>query len=670
MRGWARFVAVIAIACVCAPAWAQNAPPPVEAFGRLPAIQHIAISPDGTRLAVIAGLPYRVDQPNRELTAFRVLNLETGRPEHELAPPDRNTLRGVGWADDARPFYIISMQTHAGDMAPAHLRRFMSRGRRAEYFRVGLFTLATGRSRLFENNDAWANSGLGTLMAPVEGDPGYGRMVAWAGISLNTEAMLTVFRVNLDTGVWRSTGSGGTVLTRDYMLNAQGEIAFRLDVDDVANRWRLYSYADGADRVILEDTFVTGLWLDMRGVLADGRLAARHQQSEGGYVLVGVDPRTGATEELHTPARGSDVDVVTDPWTHQVVGTSWIDDLPKQHFYEADLQRAYDAVAAQFADGYAVLQSWSRDRARIVVFGEHAEDAGAYYVYDVEARRLRRVGLRYPDVNSLAHLGERRSIQYRARDGTSIPAYLTLPAGAEARNLPLVLLVHGGPHSRDDFRFDYMASFLASRGYAVLQANFRGSTGYGFEWFNAGRGGWGDGVMQTDVEDGVDALVRAGMVDPQRVCIAGLSYGGYAALAGATLTPEKYACAISINGLSDPISLLNVAQQGALGTRNSGAEWWRASMGADDMAHLRRVTPIDHAEAVRAPILILHGRDDAVVSVEQSRTMAARLRRANKDVRFVELQGDDHWLSEAPSRTQVLREMEQFLAQHIGADAP
>ena len=115
-----------------------------------------------------------------------------------------------------------------------------------------------------------------------------------------------------------------------------------------------------------------------------------------------------------------------------------------------------------------------------------------------------------------------------------------------------MLLVHGGPHARDDFTFDWWASFLASRGYAVLQPNFRGSTGYGYDWFNAGRGGWGDGVMQTDVEDGAAALVKAGYVDAARICIMGASYGGYAALAGATVTPERYACAVSVNGVSDP----------------------------------------------------------------------------------------------------------------------
>ena len=295
-------------------------------------------------------------------------------------------------------------------------------------------------------------------------------------------------------------------------------------------------------------------------------------------------------------------------------------------------------------------------------FGERAGDAGAYYVYDGPTGKLRLIGKRYPQLTAPEHLGERRAIKFRARDGTQIPAYLTLPAGIEPRNLPLVLLVHGGPHARDDFTFDWWSSFLASRGYAVLQANYRGSTGYGYEWFDAGRKGWGTGVMQTDVEDGAAALVKAGYVDAARICIMGGSYGGYAALAGATLTPERYACAVSVNGVSDPEDMLKEANRA--GKTSMIAEWWGKSMGSD-MAELRKISPIRLADQVRIPILLLHGIDDSVVPVEQSRRMSKKLLAERRDVRYVELAGDDHWLSDASTRTQMLREVETFLAQSL-----
>jgi dipeptidyl aminopeptidase/acylaminoacyl peptidase len=209
---------------------------------------------------------------------------------------------------------------------------------------------------------------------------------------------------------------------------------------------------------------------------------------------------------------------------------------------------------------------------------------------------------------------------------------------------------------------------LASRGYAVLQANFRGSTGYGYDWFDAGRGKWGDGLMQTDVEDGVAALIKNGFVDAKRVCIMGGSYGGYAALAGATLTPDRYACAVSVNGLSDPVALLANAENTSLGRKSMTAEWWRRSMG-DDMDHLRAVSPIRNADKVHVPVLLIHGIDDSVVPIEQSRNMDSALRRAGKQVRYVELKGDDHWLSAASTRTQMLQEVEKFLAENLGRKA-
>jgi dipeptidyl aminopeptidase/acylaminoacyl peptidase len=174
--------------------------------------------------------------------------------------------------------------------------------------------------------------------------------------------------------------------------------------------------------------------------------------------------------------------------------------------------------------------------------------------------------------------------------------------------------------------------------------------------------------MQTDVEDGVAALVRSGMVDEKRVCIAGASYGGYSALAGATLTPDRYACAVSVAGVSDVLRMIDETER-ATGRRSMSSEWWRLSIGDPraDRAHLRAISPANLAANVRAPILLIHGVEDTVVPITQSRTMAERLRNAGKNVRFVELRGDDHWLSSAATRTQMLREIETFLAEHIGA---
>ena len=658
-------ILVTAFACTFVHVAHGASPPPAEAYGRLPAIGSAALSPDGKRVVVSVGYEYRAAEPDRELTSLSVIEIDTGKVEQTLTPPPKNTLRGVGWADDKRPYYYISGTMRARDLMPASMPIMIS-GPRIEVMRTGVLSLDTGKMALLLMDEGTrGNASLTNLLSPVEGDPGFGRMVAWGGLgTANNTPKLTVYRVNLDTGVGAAVETAKAD-TRGYLLDGRGATIARVDINDDKNRWRLFSYEDGKPRMILEQVSEMGQPLQMYGLLEDGRIAAIDPHEEGKRdTLLAIDLKTGKSTAVEGLQRtpGSDVWPIGDPWRHRVTGVGWTEDLPKQQFFDAELAKISAAVQPKFDGGYVALQSWSQDRSRVLLFGEKAGDAGAYYVYDTATQKLRMIGKRYPQLTAPEHLGERRAIKYKARDGTQIPAYLTLPVGIEARNLPLVVLVHGGPHARDDFTFNWWSSFLASRGYAVLQPNFRGSTGYGYEWFNAGRGGWGDGVMQTDVEDGADALVKAGHIDAARICIMGGSYGGYAALAGATVTPERYACAVSVNGLSDPEDMLKDAERAA----SSGmvAEWWRKSMGSD-MEHLRKVSPLRHADKVRIPILLLHGLEDSVVPVEQSRSMNRKLLRAKRDVRFVELGGDDHWLSSASTRTQMLQEIETFLAQSL-----
>ena len=657
-------VLVTAIAFMCAHAAQGATPPPAEAYGRLPAIGSAAISPDGKRVVVSVGYEFRASEPDRELTSVSVIDLDSGKVERTLAPPEKNTLRGVGWADEKRAYYNISSTLRARDLMPVSMP-IMTLGPRVEVVRTGTLSIDTGKMTLLMMDEGnRGNSSLTRLQAPIEGEPGFGRMVAWGGLNtMNNLPKLSVYKVNLDTGVGSAIETAKAD-TRGYLLDERGSVLARVDINDDKDRWRLFTYEDGKDRMILEEVSEMGQPLSMFGLLEDGRIAAINPHQEGRRdTLIAIDRKTGAMTPVEgaTGNLGSDVRPLGDPWRHRVVGIGWTEDLPKQKYFDAELAKIYAEVQPLFESGYVTLQSWSRDRSRVMLFGETADDAGAYYVYDTTAKKMRTVGKRYPQLTS-ADLGDRRSIKYPARDGTRIPAYLTLPVGVEPKNLPLVLLVHGGPHARDDFTFDWWSSFLASRGYAVLQANFRGSTGYGYEWFDAGRNGWGDGVMQTDVEDGAAALIKAGIADSKRVCIVGASYGGYAAQAGATITPDRYTCAISVAGVSDPEEMMKDANRG--GKKSAISEWWRKSMGSD-MDHLRRISPIRHVDQVKIPILLLHGAEDTVVEVEQSRTMYKKLKSARRNVKYVELGGDDHWLSSAATRTQMLQEIETFLAQNM-----
>jgi dipeptidyl aminopeptidase/acylaminoacyl peptidase len=254
-----------------------------------------------------------------------------------------------------------------------------------------------------------------------------------------------------------------------------------------------------------------------------------------------------------------------------------------------------------------------------------------------------------------------RDLTYKARDGYEVPAYLTLPPSATAEQLPMVVLPHGGPESHDARSFDFAAQFLASRGYAVLQPQFRGSTGFGAAHRKAGYRQWGK-LMQDDVTDGVRAMIDQGIADPKSVCIAGFSYGGYAALAGAAFTPELYACAISVNGVSDLLGMLGHERR-LTGDESDTLAYWKEHIGTIGSPDIAAKSPARAAGNVRAPVLLMHGKDDSVVPIDQSQRMIKALGGAPHQ--FIELPGEDHWLSRSATRIRVLAEMERFLGKHL-----
>ena len=650
-----RFVLAALCALIISNQALAQTPPPVEAYGGLPATSDAAISPDGRHLALANSADDR--------SALRIVNIDTGATVRGIGTAPTK-LRGVGWADNERALFYVSQTFRPSEITDANIN--FGGARWIEYWRVGVLPLAGGDPRyiVLDERYEWAQVGLTQLRAPIPNDPGMGRMVAWAPMVQRQ----SVFRIDLDRGTGQRMSSAERN-TMSILLNDRGTIGARIDGDERTNRWQLYIHdGDATPRLLMEDVSQTGAGVNAVGFLEDGRLVIVDSFDEDPRSrFYAVNTTNGAREALVEHER-FDVDgAIRDPWTHRIVGAEWTEDFPRQRFFNAELQAIQQRLQARFTEGYVTIRSWSQDKSRIVVFAESNSDGGVYYLYEPATDNLRGVGQRYPALNNEQALGRRQAISYRARDGVRIPAYLTLPAGVEASQLPLVLLVHGGPHARDTFAFDWWASFLASRGYAVLQPNYRGSTGYGSEWFETGRGGWGDGVMQNDVIDGVDALARNGIIDPDRVCIMGASYGGYAALAGATLTPDKFRCAVSVAGVSDLVLMLNQTAAQSGGGNSMSSDWWRLSIGdrRGDHEHLQAISPANLAAQVQAPVLLMHGEHDTVVPNQQSEIMAQRLRAAGREVRFVEMPSDDHWLSNGATRTLMLREIETFLAAHL-----
>lgn len=649
----------LAFALTAAPsALAQNQIP-VDAFGRLPAVADAGISPDGRRVALAT--------TNAEgASIVLVVDLENTSSRQGYAVGEGQQLRGIAWVDNQRIAYEVTQTFHANSVLPDGFRWRGGSPGRVDYQRNGVINVATNNAVTLTTNprNAWADYGS-TLIAPIAGDPGYGRLIGRSD-ELVENPWLVVYRVALDTGrTWRDSPNGINAETVRYLLDDAGNVVARFDSNRQTNRWRIYVYEGAEPRLLFEDVSGTGEPLRLVGLLPNGNLVAIDDNDSGFAGLYSIDRRTGQGELLFGRPNGDVNSAILDPWTRQVVGASYSEAETHQTYFDPAIEAVREALASSGqGDGFRIV-SWSQDRRRFVIYMERGLDGGAYYLY--EAGQMRLLSARYPDLRR-ANPGERQSITYRARDGHQIPAYLTLPAGVEHRNLPLVVLVHGGPHGvRDTMAFDYEAAFLASRGYAVLQPNFRGSGGYGAAFEQAGMRQWG-GLMQTDVEDGAAAVIRSGIADGSRMCIVGSSYGGYAALAGATLTPDRYRCAVSVAGVSDlNMMLSDIARQTRSGS--SQIDWWTMSIGdrADDAERIRAASPANLADRVQIPILLMHGTDDTVVPIDQSRRMQRALQNAGKNVRFVELRGDDHWISDSSTRQQVMREMETFLAQHLGA---
>jgi dipeptidyl aminopeptidase/acylaminoacyl peptidase len=372
-----------------------------------------------------------------------------------------------------------------------------------------------------------------------------------------------------------------------------------------------------------------------------------------------------------TPISDADEDVeylLADRFSGALAGLQLGGLQPRLRWLDAKLERMQQSVGKAFPGKEVAIYDRSRDYRRLIAHVESADSPPVYYYVDLDKGSADIVGEAYPELTGAA-LGRREATHYRARDGLEVPAYLTLPpAWKREERLPLVLLPHGGPQARDDSGFEWWAQFLATRGYAVLQPQFRGSTGFGAEVTRAGTRAWGQ-AMQDDLTDGVAAMIERGIADAGRVCIVGSSYGGYAALAGAAFTPELYRCAASINGISDLPSMYGYLKA-RYGTESDTLEAWNRLVGHPYDEKLVESSPARRAERLQAAVLLIHSAADTVVPVDQSRAMREALRQAERPGEYLELPGEDHWLSTESSRIQVLTRLEEFLARYLQSSKP
>ncbi len=368
------------------------------------------------------------------------------------------------------------------------------------------------------------------------------------------------------------------------------------------------------------------------------------------------------------PALDYDVaDIVSDEHSNALLGVCYWVDVYRCDYKDPDMQANFRGLDKFFHGERSLIPVSHSDDSRWWLFQVSGpNDPASYYVYDWKNKTAGNLGSLYqglpPD-----KLATMERFTYAASDGVKIPAYLTRPPGAPTGPLPLVVLPHGGPEARDNYDFDRWSQVIATRGYLVLQPNYRGSGGYGVAFAESGYRKWG-GRMEDDITDGIKALVDSGQVDPKRICIFGASYGGYAALIGGAQRPDLYKCVVSWAGLSDLEAFMKFKRGGLfVGERSPAYDYWVKAIGDPDAdkARLDQASAVTYADKYGPPVLLIHGDSDTNVPADQSREMERALKAAHRDVKLTLYKGEDHTDWDSDHEQAAITQVADFIAAHI-----
>lgn len=641
-----RFVmACIASLCLAGSAMAK---PPLSAFADLPGIRSPDISPDGKAIAYISrieGVDY--------LAKFDVA---TGKNEALIRIPDVKA-QGVYWVGSK---YIILRASKIANEARWRLKFEDSAAFAYNVETRKIVQLLTKTKGLYPYQ-----SGLGRIVG-IDPDGQHVYMPAYMADG-ETKDLL---KVNLNSGMGdRAPGGKGSKSTLDWIVDDSAKISARVDFNDEQSLYEIrVPNPSGGWRTIYSETTKDPSLVVAGLARSKGSLVAMKSGDSNFSQMYEISLADGAfAGPLHTRTT-AEVETLIFDQDKIVMGASYSGLYPSYEFFDGDLNRDIKAAIAALPDSSVSVVSWTDDWSRIIFYADGGKQPPRFMMFDRKAKSLSQVASARPDIKP-EEIGEVTTVEYKARDGLTIPALITWPVGVareNRKNLPMIVMPHGGPESYDSVSFDWLAQFFANEGYVVLQPNFRGSGGFGAAFATAGYGEWGR-KMQHDVTDGAQALFQMGWADAKRTCIVGWSYGGYSALAGGALTPDLYKCVVSIAGVSDLRAMLTDERRDH-GVFSPVYNYWKNVIG-DPVKNgdaIDAVSPSHLAASFKAPVLLIHGNDDLVVPARQSDMMQNALKAAGKQVTYLRIGKDDHGLVAPESRTKALSAISEFLTEHIG----
>jgi dipeptidyl aminopeptidase/acylaminoacyl peptidase len=621
---------------------AQTIPPPVldrDLFFGNPEISGAQLSPDGQFIAFIK--PYKdtrniwVKRLAEPYTAARLLTTDTKRP-----------ISNYFWSRDSK--YVLFAQDKAGDEnfnvyavdpaaapapgadAPAARNLTDAKGARALLYSVPKTSPDAIFVGLNDRDPAWhdlyqvaISTGQRTLLRKNTE-----RISGWVFDEAGKLRLATRTADNGDTDILRVDEAGFTKVYSCSVFESCGPVRFHKEAT------RVYMVTNKGDVDLMRLTL--------------------------------FDPASGKEELVESdPMKKVDFgNAVFSEVSDELVATSYEDERTRRYFRDKVFEADYRAIEKKLPGRELAVPSVTKDEQLWLVSASSDTEPGERYLYD---RKSKQLTLQYRAFEKLprAALASMTAISYLSADGLQIPAFLTLPKGVPAKNLPMILLPHGGPWARDTFGYRAQVQFLANRGYAVLQPNFRGSTGYGKKFLNAGNNQWGD-KMQDDLTAGVKYLVAQGAVDARRVGIMGGSYGGYATLAGVAFTPDLYAGAVAIVAPSNLITLLDSIPPYWEAGRKIFYERMGNPTTPEGKAQLQRQSPLNSSAKIRTPLLVVQGANDPRVKKAESDQIVIALRDRGFAVEYLVAPDEGHGFARPVNNMALFAAAEKFLAKHLG----
>ncbi|WP_415908812.1 prolyl oligopeptidase family serine peptidase [Oleiharenicola sp. Vm1] len=641
-----RLVAGLTLLASLAPALGARELLPVETFFDDNSIRQMALSPDGNKIAMIA--------PNNGRYSIALLDTTNGKTSVVVHFSDEN-IRSVFWKGNDRLLFTSNVEGHevpllaSTDLQGKTVKRILESRRRRDDFSLFFGSL----------EDTFPKSDDHILILGYTSESEPSRIAP--SVPRNTTP--NIYQVNVETAKRLQL----TVLERgssDHFFDGEGNL-------------RLASFYEGSKRFLRSRTANGQPWhtlreldplapaLKVEALSLDGKTAyvisyAEHDRG----VLREMDPETGALGRvLFDPPAGEIQDLLFSRDRSRLVAVRWEDAKEHIHWFD-EKWRALQAGLEQGFKGYEVaITSVSLDEKRFLFRVHSDRTPGLYYLGD-----LRGKGLQVQPLSAVRpaikadQMRPMEIVNYTARDGLPIQGYLTRPAGSDGKRVPLIVLPHGGPWARDSWGYNGQVQFLASRGYAVLQMNFRSSSGYGRAFMDAGDREWG-AKMQDDITDGVKWAVDQGIADPARIGIMGGSYGGYATLAGVTTTPELYQFGINIVGVAD---LKYITRYDVRTNPISRAAYVKMVGEGDEF--LRSRSPVNFIANVRVPTFHAYGRNDPRVEIEQWQELEAQLKKHGKPYEILLEESEGHGFEKAEAAIKLYKAIDAFLARHLPAD--